>query len=245
MFSSHWLILLLGVWLLWSLFAHWIIHNPRGDIVTGLVWHAFRIYGRLFHHTTVLGREHIPTSSTPGPLIVVSNHTAGVDPILIQNACPFFIRWMMASDMQLASLEAFWSWLDIISVDRQGREVVAARQAIRHLAANGVLGIFPEGTLERPAEHILPFLPGVGLIIKKSKAPVLPVVITGTPQVDPAWASLWKQSSATVRFLEPISYADTSLKPAQIASDLRKKLSQASGFPLCDTPAPAAIDQAK
>ncbi|HBS29908.1 MAG TPA: hypothetical protein DEB06_10785, partial [Phycisphaerales bacterium] len=35
----------------------------------------------------------------------------------------------------------------------------------------------------------------------KSGAPVLPVVIEGTPQVDPAWASLAHRSRARVRVL--------------------------------------------
>ena len=240
-----WVIVALILWLLWCWVAHWIMKNPRSDISTGLVWRGFQIYARLCHHIHIQGQHHIPQGTEVGPLIVISNHTAGVDPILIQSACPFFIRWMMALDMRLEQLESFWTWLDIISVDRHGREVIATRQAIRHLAQGGVLGIFPEGTLERPPEHILPFLPGVGLIARKSNARVLLVIISGTPQSDPAWSSLWKPSYATIRFLEPVSYAGTQLKPAQIAEDLRRRLAGASGWPLLDEPDPAAIHNGK
>jgi 1-acyl-sn-glycerol-3-phosphate acyltransferase len=142
----------------------------------------------------------------------------------------------MARDMRLPAAEWFWGWSQVIAVDRDGREVAAARQAIRHLRAGGVIGIFPEGNLERPARHILPFLPGVGLIIAKTGARVLPVLIDDTPQVDPAWSSLWRASRATVRFLPQICYADSGLGPVEIASDLRGRFLEASGWPACDEP---------
>lgn len=120
------------------------------------------VYVRRVHRLRVLGAEHIPDGRHAGPLLIVANHTAGVDPLLVQSACPFFVRWMMADDMQINGLNWFWRWVQVIGVDRNGREIAAAREAIRHLQDRGVIGIFPEGTLERPARHILPFLPGSG-----------------------------------------------------------------------------------
>lgn len=210
--------------------------NPRRDFETGVAWRASQIYALLVHRVRVEGVEHFPDEPEPGPLVVVANHTAGVDPLLIQVACPFFIRWMMALDMRLPVMEWFWRWSQIISVDRDGREVAAARTAIHHLRQGGVVGIFPEGNLERPARHILPFLPGVGLIIAKSGARVLPAIIEGTPQVDPAWASLWRVSRSSVRFLEQVSYEGTGMGPAEIASDLRERFVEATGWPRCDEP---------
>ena len=231
-----WVVIALAVWALWAWVAAWIMANPRGDFETGISWRLMQIYVRLVHRLRVSGTEHIPSEPEPGPMVVVANHTAGVDPLLIQAACPFFVRWMMALDMRLPAMEWFWRWSEVISVDRDGREVAAARTAIQHLREGGVVGIFPEGNLERPHRHILPFLPGVGLIIAKSGARVLPVVVDGTPQVDPAWSSLWRTSRATVRFLPAISYATSDLGPAEIAADLRQRFLDASGWPACDTP---------
>jgi hypothetical protein len=53
-----------------------------------------------------------------------------------------------------------------------------------------VIGVFPEGRLERPERHLLPFLPGLGVMIKRTRASVLPIVIEGTPQTETAWASV-------------------------------------------------------
>lgn len=224
------------LWGLWAWVARWIMDNPRGDFETGLVWRLLQVYVRVVHRVRVRGTAHVPAEPEPGPMVVIANHTAGVDPLLIQAVCPFFIRWMMALDMRLPAMEWFWRWSEVISVDRDGREVAAAREAVRYLRDGGVIGIFPEGNLERPHRHILPFLPGVGLLISRTGARVLPAIIDGTPQVDPAWSSLWRLSRATVRFLPEISYEGTGLGPAEIAADLRRRFVEASGWPPCDTP---------
>lgn len=236
MLLTTWLIVAVVLWLCWAWVAHRLVDNPRGDVETGLIWPFVMVYVRRVHRLRVLGAEHIPDGRHAGPLLIVANHTAGVDPLLVQSACPFFVRWMMADDMQINGLNWFWRWVQVIGVDRNGREIAAAREAIRHLQDGGVIGIFPEGTLERPARHILPFLPGVGLIVHKSGARVQPVIIDGTPRVDPAWSSLWRTSRASVRFLPPVDYTQTNLRPAAIAADLRQRFVEASGWPACDEP---------
>ncbi|MCE7972449.1 MAG: 1-acyl-sn-glycerol-3-phosphate acyltransferase [Leptolyngbya sp. PLA2] len=233
--TSLWLIAV-AVWLLWAAAARRLNTGPRGDVESGLVWRFLRLYGRLMHRVRYEGLENLPDSTAPGPLLVVSNHTAGVDPVLVQAACPFFIRWMMAKDMKLDALGWLWAWTEIITVDRDGREVVAAREALRHLQNGGVIGIFPEGTLERPPRSVMPFLPGVGLIVKRAGVRVLPVIIEGTPQVDPAWGSLWRRSRSVVAFKPVIDYTGSGLKPHEIADDLRRRYVEWTGWPARDPP---------
>lgn len=132
--------------------------------------------------------------------MLVVNHTAGVDPLLVQAACPFFIRWMMGRDMRARHLADIWEWVDIIDVDRKGRDTTSARAAIRVLREGGIVGIFPEGRIERPRGALLPFHPGVGMIVQAGGARVLPVFIQGTPDTRTAWGSLFRRGSARVRF---------------------------------------------
>jgi len=176
-------------------------------------------------------RGQVPDSPFAGPLIIVANHTAGVDPLLIQAACRFEVRWLMASDMRHPALEWLWVYAHIIFVDRAGRDSMGPREAIGHVRSGGVLGIFPEGGLERPPRTIQPFQPGVGLIIKRTGAPVIPVVIDGTPIADQAWGSLIRRSRAVVRFMDPIRYEKTWTSEG-IAIDLRRRFSQWTGWPL-------------
>jgi 1-acyl-sn-glycerol-3-phosphate acyltransferase len=218
----------------WAFLCRLLLANPRGDVEAGILFYAGLVYVKLLHRLRVEGREHVPEDRHAGPLIVVANHTAGVDPILVQAACPFEIRWVMANDMQLPRFEAIWKKARVISVETDGTSGMGLRKALSHLKQGGVIGLFPEGGIERPAEQILPFHGGVGLLIRRSRATVLPVVIEGTPQVDPAWASLWTPSRARVRVMAPIKYAGTGLTAAKITQDLRQRFMDWTGWPAND-----------
>jgi 1-acyl-sn-glycerol-3-phosphate acyltransferase len=215
--------------------ARWLCDNPRGDPITGLVYHLIRWYVRRFHRVEFQGLEHLPAIDPPGPLIIAANHTAGVDPLLVQAACWFEPRWLMAQDMMLPRFRWIWEWVGMIPIQRDARDRTAIRAAVAHLHEGGVIGVFPEGGLERPARQVLPFQPGVGALVRRSGAPVMLAWIEGTPQADPAWASLWRTSRSRVRFLAPVIFPRT-MSAEEIAADLRQRLIEASGWPANDEP---------
>ena len=102
-----------------------------------------------------------------------------------------------------------------------------------HVKAGGAIGIFPEGGIERPARTLLPFQPGVGFVVRRTGARVLPVWIDGTPMALPtAWASLVTPSRARVRYGDLIDYSGTKLSAEEIAKDLQRRYSDWSGWPL-------------
>lgn len=216
-----------------------LLRNPRGDVETGVFWHLSRAYAVLVHHLRVAGREHVPPGRLVGPLIVVANHASGVDPVLVQAACEFEIRWLMSQDMRLPAAEAFWQWSGVIFVGEGTAGSAGTREALRHLKRGGVLGIFPEGGIERPARMIKPFLPGVGYIVKRSGAPVLPFVLTGVPEVEPAWNALRTPSHSRVAVQPRIDYARTGLDAEGIVADLRRRFMEWTGWPANDEGAPA------
>lgn len=226
-----WIILILIAWFAWAFAADRILDNPRGDVLTGLVYRTMRIYARFVHRLVVHGVENVPESKSPGPLIVVCNHTAGVDPLLVQSVCPFEVKWMMASDMRLPAYEAFWVWAGIISTNRMSRDGTGLREAMAHLRKGGVLGVFPEGGIERPPRQILPFFPGVGLIVSRSGASVLPVIIDGTPVVAHAWDSLSAFSNSVLTFGPRMEFAGTGESAAEIAETLRAWYLLKTGWP--------------
>jgi 1-acyl-sn-glycerol-3-phosphate acyltransferase len=217
-----------------GLFGRAVFDNPRGDFETGVAHFFGRRYIEIVHAVRIRGRQHVPNERHPGPLIIIANHTAGVDPVLVQAHLPFFVRWMMAADMRAPVLEWFWAWWRIIFVDRETGDGQSVREAMKELKSGGVIGIFPEGALERPPRQILPFQEGVGLLIRRSRARVLPVVIDGAPQYDPAWASLWHTSQSIVRFYPVIDYAETGLGAKEIAEDLRARFIAWTGWPAND-----------
>lgn len=228
---AGWLILILVALIGFGWLCRAVLDSPRGEVDSGLYWHLSRLYARVVHRLRLEGLENVPRGPRPGPLIIVANHTSGVDPVLVQAACRFEIRWIMASDMRHPLGEGLWDWGRIIFVGRDGGGAAGTREALRHLREGGVLGIFPEGGIERPPRQIRPFLPGVGFIVKRSGAPVLPVLVDGTPQVDPAWQSLRRFSRSVIRFLPPIDYRSSQLEAPAIAEDLRRRFIEWTGWP--------------
>ena len=166
-----------------------------------------------------------------GPMIVVSNHTAGVDPILVSLSVPTKISWLMADDMRLPGMGWFWNWAGVIFIARNRHGRTGLRKARKHLDEGGVIGIFPEGKIERPAKQLLKFAPGVGVLVKRSGARVLPVIIEGTPtEAVNAWDSLWTRSNTRVRVMKPIDYSDSGMSNAQIAEDLHRRYEEWTGW---------------
>jgi 1-acyl-sn-glycerol-3-phosphate acyltransferase len=227
-----WILLIIALMLLFAEATRRILDNPRGDIVAGLYWRIAQVYSRLMHRLQVRGDSTLRRQRRPGPLILIANHTAGVDPVLVQAVCNFEPRWIMAEDMRHPAAQPLWDYGRIIFIDREKGDLGATREAIRHVRSGGVLGIFPEGRIERPPRTLLPFQQGVGFIIKRSNAPVLPVVIEGTPTGPTAWSSLYTPSRASITFHPPIDYSKTDLSAEEIVEDLQQRYQEWTGWPM-------------
>ena len=199
--------------------------TPHMGAIDGLLYLFGFAYARGMHNLQVEAEDGA-FDDLGGPMIVVCNHTAGVDPILVSLSVPTKICWLMADDMRLKGVNWIWNWLGVIFIARNRHGRTGLRRARTHLDMGGVIGIFPEGKIERPAKQLLKFAPGVGVLVKRSGARVLPVIIEGTPtETKDAWESLWTRSNTKVRVMRPIDYSDSGLNNAQIAEDLHARYS--------------------
>lgn len=224
----------------WALFAFFVRRLERasvreGDLFCGLLIRIMQLGAIRVHRLRVDGLENVPRDRKPGEgLVIVANHTAFIDPLLVQSVLPFEVRWIMGEDMAAPVHKPFWDYAGVILVDRRVNESAPLRTAIKHIKSGGVIGVFPEGFIERPPRVVYPFKEGVGLIISRSGARVLPAVIDGTPQVEPGSRALWTPSRSRLRFLPPIDYSRRTLGPAEIALDLRRVFLEATGWPPSD-----------
>lgn len=229
----------LGVlaWGGWVWFCRWLLAPGfrGGDLAACVTCRAMQVYARVVHRLRVEGLEHVPRDRSPDGrgacgLIVACNHTSGVDPVLVQAALPFEARWVMALDMRAESLEWFWGFARIIFVDRERGDAAGLRECVRHLRAGMTLGLFPEGGIERPPGRLLAFQPGIGLMAQRGRAAVLPVLIEGTPQVDPAWAALTRRSRARVRVLAMIDASSVGGDADEFSVRLRALFAKELGW---------------
>ncbi len=213
--------------------------GPRPTWSGLLVWIVFRLFARVVHRTRYDGAESLPAADRP--LLIVSNHTGAADPILIQAGCPFEVRWMMMREMNRGAVDWFTRYGRIILVERDGRDLASTREALRHLRGGGVIGIFPEGGIERPPETLRRFHSGVGFLVARTGASVVPVWISGTPKVDAAMASLYTRGRARVEF-GPVMRFDGVTDAAEITRQIRDRIASMSGWPTSEVNADDSLE---
>src|ERR1035438_9233516 len=190
------------------------------------------------------GRAHL--SGVKGPLLVVSNHVADVDPGFILTALPARLRHRLATATRGEALEALrtpapdrgflgrmcdrlqWmlgvSLLNLFPLPREAgfrRSFAYAGEAVDR--GYSVL-VFPEGRHTTDGK-MCAFRAGVGLLAGNLGIPVLPMRIDGLFEVKNAgrrFAAPWKNS---VRIGEPMRFMPGT-DPQEIAAELQRAVEQ-------------------
>ena len=229
-----------GVWVLVVYrCVPWLDARLNDGALRGFTWVTLRLYLRLVHRVKWVGFDRLPDDVKPGgtgQYIVVSNHSAGVDPLLIQAGLRRHLRWLMAKEMFVPFLNFFWKWEGMIQVSYGAADdAMALREAARHLRDGGLLGIFAEGGIARPPKELRPFQPGVGLLSKIGRAPVLLFWIHGTRYTQTPWGSIFKTSHSVVEFIGVYDFSKEA-EPATAVEKLREAIHARSGWPLNDVP---------
>lgn len=183
----------------------YVVRGPMHTKRLNLLWRINRLYCQAFHRVRFEGAHCVPRA---GGVLLVSNHNAGIDPLLIQAALPRRVRWLMARDMMVRPMRFMWNAMEIIPVNRDGNDRAAARTSIEALRDGEAVGIFPEGHIVRDPESPPEFQPGLALIAHKADAPIVPVFVSGTPQGLGPWGALFRLSRAKVTFGRPVSIAE-------------------------------------
>jgi len=116
-----------------------------------------------------------------GPVILVGNHRAGVDPLLVQASVNRPLSFMMAREYYEAMWYARWFFdaCGAIPVNPGGANRHSLATAIKAVQAGNALCLFPEGAAN-PDIPLQRVLPGAVLIAMETGAPIIPFRITGT-----------------------------------------------------------------
>ena len=209
-----------------------------GDLFLAIECRLARAYLELVHRVRFEGFDAIPDLARlaepgSGPLIVAANHTCGLDPMLLQMPLRRRIRWMMWTGQMLRGLGWLWRHLAVLPVAQDGRDLATVRDSLRALQRGDVLGVFPEGGIERPPGEILPFQPGLGVLASRSAAPVLLCFIEGTP-APKVFGSFFSRSRTRVRAVGLVRAA-AGESPAALLARMQQAMLDASGSPLRTT----------
>jgi 1-acyl-sn-glycerol-3-phosphate acyltransferase len=209
--------------------------SVRSNAFIGWLRLGALVYVRYFQRARIEGTERIPKTVGPEGLIVVSTHGAGLDPVILQTIMHHWIRWMMSAEMMLPLLGPLWRRQRVIPVCFDARDAAALKAAIAHVAAGGVLGIFPEGAIARPPRHLRPFPGGLRLILSRTKAPVVVCAIDPGKVCETAYAALLTPTRPVVRVLAVIEPGATG-HSKDTSDRIFALLREATGWPINEAP---------
>ena len=182
---------------------------------------------RYYVKTEVHGSEKL--GQLHGPVLFVSNHQSLLDPPVILQSLPARIRRRIAPAMGEGALRGhsraalFWARLAFnayLISDDPSRAQEALRQAGR-LADRGYSTLlFPEG--ERTLDgRLLPFRPGVGVMVERLQLPIVPLLIRGLFEIWPRTQERPARGKAQLWVGDPMR-----ILPGETAGDFTRRLEE-------------------
>ena len=122
---------------------------------------------------------------------MASNHISHFEPAILSSFFPRALDWVAMEELFSAPWSArLFSWLNVIPIDRSGKEPSSNRRSLRtmlkQLSQGRVIGIFPEGGIRTRADSILEgasMKSGLATLSLLSKKPVIPCVVLGSDRL--------------------------------------------------------------
>lgn len=179
------------------------------NIYYWLGYHLSRILARLFFGFRILHRERMIQY---GPVILAMNHQSYLDPPLAGNTSDRPIYFLAKKSLLKAPvLGPILPKLNVIPVELEGTDRSALKALVRILRSGNAVLVFPEGS-RSPDGNLQPALPGLGLVIAKTRAPVVPMRIFGAFDAWPIGGKLRLRRPITIVVGEPIYFSEADLE---------------------------------
>ncbi len=162
-----------------------------------LGWLLSRSLPWLLYGFRPIGADRVPAE---GPLIIAANHQSYFDPPLvgagIRRPCHFFAKREL---FDVPILGPLITRVHSIPVRRGIYDPASLSRVSELLAEGGALVLFPEGTRGNGVEF-LPPKPGVGMIARQNRVPIVPAYLRETKNL---WRAL-RLRSMRVYYGDPI-----------------------------------------
>lgn len=178
-------------------------------IVKGLFFLLFR--------PRIKGKENIPKDEN---YILAGNHTKWLDPVMLVAVVKDQIHFLAKDSLFKGITKPIVKGMGAIPVNRKIHDHQALENAILALKKGAVIGIFPEGTINREKkEPTLPFKIGAVKMANTTNTKIIPFVITGKYKVF--------LSGITIEFLKPRTISpNLDLENEKLREEISKKLEE-------------------
>ncbi len=156
---------------------------------------------KIFYLPTIRGKENIPKR---GRVILAGNHTNNLDCLLLISSTKRCIHFLAKDSLYKGWKKGIFKNMGIIPVDRSKKNKEAMDLARECLNNDLVIGIFPEGTINRTNEVIMPFKMGSVKMASDTDSMIVPFIITGKYKLF--------RKKINIEFLKPIKINKVNLE---------------------------------
>ncbi len=138
-------------------------------IVRPIVYLFIKLY-----RPTYIGIENIPKD---GAFILAGNHTSYLDPILVASSTKRCVHFFAKDSLYKGIKKPLFKGLGIIPVNRKIKDKNSLIKGIECLNNKHVVGIFPEGTINRTNDIIMKFKYGAIKMSYETNTKIIPFAI--------------------------------------------------------------------
>jgi 1-acyl-sn-glycerol-3-phosphate acyltransferase len=194
---------------------------------------------RALYRPDVTGRGHVPFA---GPVIFAANHVSFADeiftPLAARRQIVYFAKaeYFTSPGVRGRAMAAFFHGLGQVPVARGDTRSAAAviEIGVEVLGEGRALGIYPEGT-RSPDGRLYKFRTGVARLALRSGAPVVPVGIVGTREIQPPGQRRWHLGSVGIHFGTPLDFSGRAVDERssralrEVTETVRRAVQELSG----------------
>ncbi|MFT5683094.1 MAG: 1-acyl-sn-glycerol-3-phosphate acyltransferase [Myxococcota bacterium] len=178
-------------------------------------------FGPLFRHR-VSGRKNIPKE---GPLLLLANHTAMLDPVNVGWFCMRPVHFMASE--QLFQFNRPLNWLlknlNTFPKAKGVKDRTSMLQMVRRYKAGNIVNLYPEG--ERTwTGRLLPIVPSTPRMLKRLGARVVYCRIVNGHLSHPRWADYPRWIRLKLEYSPVFVYDDPDRPNAEIMAEMESKL---------------------
>lgn len=175
-------------------------------LVSFLIHFLFRV--------EVVGLENIPRK---GRILLAGNHTKWLDPVMLVGVVKRQVHFLAKEELFHGKTKFIAKGMGCVPVNRKIHDKNALESAYKFLEKELCIGIFPEGTINRTDDVIMPFKMGAVKACYMTNTKLVPFIVTGKYK-------LFKKS-VRVEFLKPITIGnDLELENVKFMDIVKNKL---------------------
>lgn len=154
--------------------------------------------GRILWRVEIIGSPKI-ADLHQGGAILVANHRCSLDPFFLQLAAGRRVHWMVAGEyFKNPIFGPVLNLFQAIPTNRTGADNASMKRAIRLASEGRLVGMFPEGRINRTSKPLLNIRSGAAMVASKSGVPLLPCWIEGAPRGWAVWSGLFMSAHVRV-----------------------------------------------